>query len=121
MAQARDWRGRWTSGGGFSAGNSTKVAGIRHKEVTVTRLKNGKAVRPGRIGAAVATQRIGKAGSPIGGNKNVRHVSRTSAVIRTLQGPVYGVSPAGRALSARTVRRSSPPKSGYIVQYTPRK
>lgn len=120
MAQARDWRGRWTSGGGFTAGNSTKVAGIRHKEVTVTRLKNGKAVRPGRIGAAIATQRIGKAGSPIGGNKNVRHVSRTSGVVRSIYG-VGGVSPLGRGLSARAVRKSSPPKSGYIVQYDPRK
>jgi hypothetical protein len=117
MAQARDWRGRWTSGGGFSGKNSTTIAGVRHKEVTVTRLKKGVPVRPGRIGVAQATNRIGKAGSPIGGNKNVRHVSRTSAVLRT-QGYL---SPAGRAFSARAVRSASPPKHGYIVQYSPRK
>jgi hypothetical protein len=116
----RDWRGRFASGGGFTGGNSVMVRGPR--QTRVTQLVNGRAVKPGKLGARVfAAGRVGRAGSPIKGNKNVRFVSRGHGALRAASinpigaGTKLGI---GRALSARAVRGDRAPRNGYVVSYS---
>lgn len=122
--QPRDWRGRWTSGGGFTAGNSVQMKGFgKNRNMRITQLKNGKPVKPGRIAKANAAYRIGRVGSPLNGNKNVRYVSRTHAALRlasTAQ-PNLDLRGAGRYVSRRGATAATQPKTGYIIQYQPRK
>jgi hypothetical protein len=120
MPQARDWRGRWTSGGGFTAGNSSTVKAVGQKKTArVTKLKKGKPQKAGFIARSNLKVRATKIGSPLNGNPNVRYVSRTNLVARTGIGraPIRGV---GRYVSRRGATAATQPKTGYIVQYRPR-
>lgn len=62
-------------------------------------------------------------GSPVGGNRNVRYVSRINAVASLTGGGALGIRAAGRATSrhgARGINAGRIPKSGYIVARAPR-
>lgn len=126
MAQPRDWRGRWTSGSGLGGAPSRTVR-VRGGTASVTKLKRGGGTtRPGRVAAGIAagtpTSRLtrgARVGSPIGGNRNVRYVSRTNLVARGAIGAGV-VRAGGRAVSARAAGSSRTPKGGYVVSYSPR-
>lgn len=112
------------------------AAGTR-RVVTVQQIKNGKLVTPkdsvmtrravgGRtpvarspFGATGARNRVG---SPLGGDKNVRYVSRTHTVTRISRAPAdRSVGRAHSAVAAkRAARRGTLPRNGYVVTYGPR-
>lgn len=120
MAQPRDWRGRWTSGGGFTSGNSSTVKAIGQKKTArITKLKNGSPTKAGFIARGNLKVRATRIGSPLNGNKNVRYISRTNLVARTPIGraPIRGV---GRYVSRRGATAATQPKTGYIVNYSPK-
>lgn len=125
--QPRDWRGRWTtSGGGAFRPSNSRVArgGAR-----VTRIRNGKATRPGRIGARLATngpirRKVGlRPGVKLNKSGTVRFVSPTHAVTRATPIGWTEFRAAGRVTSAYRVNRSRSQRTapnGYIVAYPPK-
>lgn len=171
MAQARDWRGRFSSGGGgggfagVTPRGTTAASGVatmpkrgtallkgkssaqtitlsngrtvgarvyhqgagRNRTVTVQQLKGGRlSSTPPRgwhgSNARGAVGTIGRPGSPIGGNKNVRYVSPIHANTRSNMPLLTNNRAFGRGTSAGTNRRAtkqgSAPRRGYIVTYT---
>lgn len=108
-------------------------AGRYQRTVAVTRIKNRKFTYPpdslatrraigGRSGRMGNTR--WKVGSPIGGNSNMRYVSRASVAARTVTPPTSRARIYTRAYSSgvrrTTIERGRLPRSGYVVAYGPR-
>lgn len=113
-------------------------SGPSRRGVAVTQIKNGRTVAPrdshvtrsavggrsGVRGSRVLGNTRQRVGTPVGGNRNIRFVSRGHAVARSATLPVSGIRAAGRAHSTgvRTGARmtQTAPRSGYLVAYGPR-
>ena len=110
-------------------------SGSRTRAVAVTRIKNGRAVTPkdshvtrSAVGGWTSRGRVGntrlRPGTPIGGNRNIRYVSRGHAVARSVSLPASRARQLGRAHSygskVGSMRSQIQPKSGYLVSYGPR-
>jgi hypothetical protein len=139
----RDWRGRFTSGGGGSIsarGGNVRVSGAKRKTSYATRnMRKGKKAYVYRVGKGGKVLRAPKAGmarhvsqslvlrrTPPGARLNrsgsVRYISRgherTRLFTRPAPGNTYRL--AGRAHSASVVSRATrgaPLKPGYVVAY----
>lgn len=125
--QPRDWRGRWTTGGGasFRPSNSRSTR-VRGGTATVTRLRNGRPTRPGRVATRLATgntvmRRVGvRPGTPVLGNKNVRYIATGHLATRAVPLRNVGVRAGARYGSRRISRAARTPVGGYVVSYSPK-
>jgi hypothetical protein len=73
----------------------------------------------GMVGPLGGNSRF-RPGSPVGGNKNVRYISRAHMANRAVNFPHSAASPLGRAHSAYSVRKFAkgrPLNPGYVVSY----
>ncbi len=113
------------------SGSSRSINAGRRGTATVTRIRNGKATKPGQVGARLATgnavsRRVGiRPGTPLGGNKNVRFLSpghvKARGVFPVTGSGLVDARGIGRARSRHVASKATKAPNGYVVSYSPKK